>query len=189
MSLQTCPDCGKDVSSSALACPHCGRPNRRPSASGGIAGAIVFAVICAAALAWWLSARNEAPSESAAPKTPPETTIARPYRQLEQSLGALIGYNRTLHLFRVENRDAFPWTGCQLSLNSQGLSGYELEVETIKPGLTEAALLQSGEFTDHDGRKFDPSSDAVATLDLDCDTPRGRMYYGGKFATDAPARR
>ena len=27
MALTTCPDCGREVSSSAPACPHCGRPN------------------------------------------------------------------------------------------------------------------------------------------------------------------
>src|ERR1041385_346162 len=27
MALTTCPDCGREVSTSAPACPHCGRPN------------------------------------------------------------------------------------------------------------------------------------------------------------------
>jgi hypothetical protein len=86
----------------------------------------------------------------------------------------------------VENRDTFPWTSCQFSLNSHGISGYELQVESIKPGLTEAALLQSAEFSDPDGKKFDPSTDKVATLDLDCETTHGHLYYRGKFAWRAP---
>jgi hypothetical protein len=112
---------------------------------------------------------------------PQQTIIARPYRQLERSLSAAIGYNRTLYIFRVENRDTFPWTDCQLSLNSQGISGYDLEVESIKPGITEAVLLQSAEFADSKGKRFDPSADKVAMLDLDCETPSGRLYYEGKF--------
>lgn len=29
MPLTKCPDCGKEVSPTARACPHCGRPNER----------------------------------------------------------------------------------------------------------------------------------------------------------------
>lgn len=32
MPLTPCPDCGKDVSSEAPACPHCGRPNKQAAA-------------------------------------------------------------------------------------------------------------------------------------------------------------
>ncbi len=122
------------------------------------------------------------------PPAPPQTIIARPYRQLEHSLTASVGYNRTLHLFRIENRDAFPWTSCQLTLNSHGLSGYELEVAAIKPGLTDAVLPQSAEFAENSGRRFDPSTEEVSTLDLDCETPRGRLYYGGRFGEDSAGR-
>jgi len=118
-----------------------------------------------------------------------ETAIAQPYRALEQSLTASIGYNRKLHLFRVENRDAFPWTHCLFSLNSHGVSGFNLEVETIGAGLTEAALLQASDFVDGAGRKFDPAIDRVATLDLDCETPHGHLYYGGKFVAEGSAVR
>jgi len=150
-----------------------------------IAGGVAFAAIAVSILLWWSGSRHDAPTESAAPKTPQETVIARPYRQLEQSLNAVIGYNRTLYLFRIENRDTFPWTNCRLSLNSRGLSGYNLEVDAIKPGLTDASLLRSDEFADSDGKRFDPSTDQVATLDLDCETPRGHLYYGGKFGQEA----
>jgi hypothetical protein len=127
------------------------------------------------------------PDEHGAAATPPETVIARPYRHLEQSLTASIGYNRTLYLFRIENRDAFPWNGCQLTLNARGLSGYVLEVELIEPGLTDAALLQSSDFVEASGRKFDPSREPVSTLDLDCETPHGRLYYGGRFGPEDSA--
>lgn len=190
MSLRTCPDCGKDVSSSAPACPHCGRPNRKAPVVLGIAGALVFVVAGVAAIVWWSEPRKEAPGDTtapAAPATAPETVIARPYRQLEHSLTAAVGYNRTLHLFRIENRDAFPWTGCQLTLNAHGLTGYELEVEAIKPGLTDAALLSSAEFAEASGRKFDPATQQVSTLDLDCETPQGRLYYGGRFGPEDSA--
>src|SRR5215469_12609158 len=133
------------VSSSAPTCSRCSRPRKRSRVPIGIAAGLSFGVLCIVALAWQSGWDDEAARGSAAPVTDPQTAIARPQRQLTQSLDAFIGYNRPLHLFRVENRDAFPWTHCELSLNSHGISGYDLEIESIKPGLTDAALLQSAE--------------------------------------------
>jgi hypothetical protein len=185
VSLRTCSDCGENVSSSASACPHCGRPRRKSHPAFFETGALFgLAIIGLAALAWHSGLIDNTAGDSVRRISSSETAIARPYRQLQQSLTAYVAYNRTLHLLRVENRDAFAWTHCQLSLNLHGISGYDLEVESIKPGLLEAALLQSAEFADPDGKRFDPSNDRVATLDLRCETPDGHLYYGGKFATD-----
>jgi len=180
VSLRKCPDCGQDVSSAARACPHCGRPNRRSSSPLELSGILIIAVVCAGALIWRLSSQSEAPRE-AAPVLPPETAIAQPARA-GVVLTASVGYNRKLFLFRVQNGDPFAWTGCQLSINAQGVSsGYTHEVETIRPGITEAALVPSAEFVDGDGRRFDPATQQVATLDIACETPQGRRSYGGKF--------
>jgi hypothetical protein len=182
MSLRNCPDCGNQVSSAARACPHCGRPGKRSVLSIELAAALGVGVACLVALSWHSSWQGETDRGSVVPPAPAETIIARPYRQLEQSLTAVVSYNRRLNLFRVENRDGFPWTDCQISLNSHGISGYELTLTSINPGLTDAALLQSAEFVDADGRKFDPTTASVATLDLDCESPHGHLYYGGRFA-------
>lgn len=183
MSLRKCPDCGQDVSSAARACPHCGRPNRTGSSPVGLSGILIIAVVCAGVLIWRLSSQYAAPSD-AARVLPPETTIAQPTRT-GVALTATVGYNHKLLLFRVENGDRFAWTGCQLSLNAQGVSsGYTREVETIRPGITEAALLASAEFVDADGRRFDPATQQVVTLDIACETPQGRRAYGGRFQAD-----
>jgi hypothetical protein len=183
VSLRKCPDCGQDVSSAALACPHCGRPNRRSSSPVELSGILIIAVVCAGALIWRLSSQYQAPSD-AARVMPPETTIAQPTRA-GVALTATVGYNRRLFLFRVENGDPYAWTGCQLSVNALGVSsGYTHEVETIRPGITEAALLASAEFVDGDGRRFDPATQQVATLDIDCQTPQGRRAYGGRFQAE-----
>src|SRR5215469_147494 len=145
VSVRKCPDCHKDVSSGAPSCPHCGRPRKKSNLPIEIVAGVSIAFICVVALAWHSGSADDNASDAVASNTPPETAIARPY-QLERSLSAFIGYNRTLDTFRVENRDTFPWTSCQFSLNSRGISGYELQVESIKPGLTEAALLRSAEF-------------------------------------------
>jgi hypothetical protein len=169
------------ISSSPSTGPHCSRASKRSRLPIEIVAGLGLGLLCIAALAWQSGWDDEAARSSAAPVAHPETAIARPYRQLTQSLDAFIGYNQTLHLFRIENRDAVPWTHCELSLNSHGISGYDLEVESIKPGLTDAALLQSVEFVDAEGRKFDATTTQVATLDLDCEIPDGHRYYRGKF--------
>lgn len=136
MSLRKCPDCGADVSSAAIACPHCGRPNRRSSAPIGFSGV----------------------------------------------LAATVGYNRRLFVLRVQNRDSFAWSHCELSINAQGVSsGYMRPVETIRPGITAAALLASAEFVDGDGHRFDAVTQQVATLGVACETPSGHRSYEGKF--------
>ena len=183
MSLRKCPDCGQDVSSTAVACPHCGRPNRRSSAPVELSGILIIAVVCAGALIWRLSSQSEAPGD-AARVLPPETTIAQPTRT-GAALTATVGYNHKLFLLRVQNGDPFAWTGCQLSINVQGISsGYTHEVDIIRPGITEAALLASVEFVDGDGRAFDPATQQVATLDIACETPQGHRAYGGRFQAD-----
>ena len=182
MSLRTCPDCGKDVSSCASACPHCGRPRNKSRVTLELTAGLCSVVVGIIALSWHSGWQDDMSSTGVTSPDPKETVMARPYRHLQWSLGASIGYNRTLSLFRVENRDMFPWTHCELSLNSKGISGYDLEVESIKPGLMDAALLQSAEFTDSNGKSFDPSAAQVTTLDLSCDTPGGHLYYGGRFA-------
>lgn len=180
MSLRKCPDCGQDVSSVAVACPHCGRPTGRSSSPIELSGILIIAVVCAGVLIWRVSTRNEAPGD-AARATPPETAIAQPTRA-RLGLAASVGYNRRLLLFRVQNGDPFAWSRCQLSLNAQGISsGYTRDVEIIRPGITEAALLESADFVDGDGHKFDPLTQQVTTLDIACETPRGHRSFGGKF--------
>lgn len=173
---------------SASVCPHCGRPNQKSRLPIEIAVGAAVAIICVVSLGLWSGAHEDTPRESAAPKAS-ETVIAHPYRMLERSLTGSVGYNRSLHVFRIENRDSFAWTNCLLSLNSRGISSFKLEVEAIKAGLTEAALLQSNEFADDDGKRFDPTTSDVARLDLDCETPHGHLYYGGEFGPiTLPAR-
>jgi hypothetical protein len=118
---------------------------------------------------------------------PSASQPSQPAHQADRGLTAEIGYNATLLLFRVENRDTFAWSNCQFNLNAQGTDpGYTLEVASVKPGLTEAAQLRVGEFTDAAGRKLDTAAHKVMTLDFGCDTPQGRLYYGGQFRLGEP---
>ena len=154
--------------------------DRKRASPVGISGIIVIAVVCGGALLWRLGSQSEVPAE-AARAVPPETTVAQPTRT-GLALTATVGYNRNLRIFRVANGDAFAWTDCQLSLNAQGVSsGYMRTIATIEPGITTAALIESGEFVDAEGRAFDPANQQVTTLDLACETPQGHRAYGGRF--------
>jgi len=186
VSLLKCPDCGNDVSSSAASCPHCGRPNRRRAPAVGLSGILAIAAVCAGVLVWWLSSQSAPPVETAVVSAP-ETVIAQPSRDSE-GLNAAIGYNRKLALFRLENRDAFVWSHCRLSVNAHGISsGYTHELESIDPGIAQAALIPVAEFSGEGGRKLDPAAEAVATLDVVCETPGGPLSYGGSFIPRQPA--
>jgi zinc-ribbon domain len=181
MNLRECPDCGSELASYARTCPHCGRPGRRSHISIQLVGAVGLIVFCLIAWPWPSTRRDDTASSTAKSLTARATLIARPYRHFEHNLDAVVSYNRTLNLFRIENRDEFTWTDCQITFNSRGISEYRLSVELIKPGLTDAALLHSSEFVDSGGMQFDPSTDRVARLELNCGSPRGRLQYGGEF--------
>jgi hypothetical protein len=178
--LIKCPDCGNDVSSSAVSCPHCGRPRRRRAPGVELSGILVIAAVCAGVLIWRLSSRSPPPAETA-PASAAETVVARPSRASE-GLNAGLGYNRRLNLIRLENRDTFAWSHCQLSINAHGISsGYTHELESVAPGIAQAALLPVAEFAGVGGRTLDPSTEPVATLDIVCQTPSGPLSYGGSF--------
>ncbi|HVN45670.1 MAG TPA: hypothetical protein VMT66_10600 [Steroidobacteraceae bacterium] len=160
---------------------HEARPRRSSRFSIQLSAALGFIVLCL--IAWpWPSTRGVDTAVATA-KSPNAraTLIARPYRHFEHNLDAVVSYNRTLDLFRIENRDAFAWTNCQITFNPGGIAEFGLSVASINPGLTEAVLLHSSEFVDSDGVKFDPSTDRVARLELNCGSPRGQLQYGGEF--------
>jgi hypothetical protein len=124
--------------------------------------------------------KDGAPADGAAPS-------AGSSHSAGQGLTARIGYNHTLYVFRIENRDSFAWSNCQFNLNAHGFaSGYTLELDVIRPGLTQAALLHAADFIDSNGRRFDPATEKVATLDFGCDSPQGRVYYGGQYRPGEP---
>jgi hypothetical protein len=196
MSLRKCPDCGERFSTSAPACPRCGRPQRPSHLGLELAG---IAAIAIGGMLAWRSFPESRPATLApaavapAERSLPATIFAQSTRAQAAGLDASIAYNRTLAIFRIENRGSFAWSHCEFSLNAAGVSsGYTIEGRSVSPGLTEAAVLAAADFTGAAGRRFDPAAEPVRTLDLDCDTPRGHLYFGGRFeppgGRPAPAR-
>jgi hypothetical protein len=149
---------------------HCALPLLLPAVLGLLSGC---------------SARHSAAPAAAQParsSSPP----SQPASRANPELAAEIGFSHTQSVFRVENRDTFPWSNCQFILNAHGTTpAYTLAVASVKPGLEQTAVLKAGDFSDTAGRKFDPAADRVATLDFGCDTPQGRLR-GKQFLLGEP---
>lgn len=67
MPLAPCPDCGRDVSTAAPSCIHCGRPlaeaSASPAAAKPMAGIVTACVLGGVTLAWTLLPREPAATE------------------------------------------------------------------------------------------------------------------------------
>lgn len=57
--------------------------------------------------------------------------------------------------------------------------GWTQEVARIEPGEEVAGGLLA--FTDSEGRRFDPSTHVVQSVDIWCETPSGEALYAGTF--------
>jgi hypothetical protein len=160
--------------------------SRFPAARHAFHSALPSLLPPALALLLGCSGQEDAAPAAAQP-APSASHPSQPAKAADRGLTAEIGYSARLLLFRVENRDGFAWSNCQFNLNAQGTDpGYTLVVASVKPGLTEAVQLPVGEFTDGAGRKLDTAAHKVMTLDFGCDTPQGRLYYGGQFRLGEP---
>jgi hypothetical protein len=154
--------------------------SRSSAASHACHSGLAMLLAVALGLLSGCSARQSAvPTPARAAPTPAPRSAAissQPAHAAAVHLTAEIGYSHAQTLFHVENRDTFPWSNCQFTLNAQGTTpGYTLVIASMKPGIEGTAVLRAGDFTDAAGRKFDPVVNTVSTLDVGCDTPQGRL--------------
>jgi hypothetical protein len=134
------------------------------------------------------SARHS-PAPAAAERAPSASPPTQAAPRANPELAGEIGFSHAQSVFRVENRDTFEWSNCQFILNAHGTTpAYTLGVASVKPGLEQTAVLKAGDFSDTAGRKFDPATDRVTTLDFVCDTPQGRLP-GKQFLLGEPPGR
>src|SRR5262245_62785639 len=121
MALVKCVDCNHDLSTEAVACPHCGRPNqpskaqpapspaprpppsRRPRDPNSRIGCLTGLVIAVGLFTCWSVTRDK-PSP---PKPQPAPTNVSLKAQVRGSAGQLL----------ITNGDSFAWEDCDLTLN------------------------------------------------------------------------
>lgn len=75
MALSTCPDCKKEFSTSAEACPHCGRPHKRRMSAGCLVGLLLAG---AAIFSFFYFAPTAPPSQQQPTTTDSATDVPSP---------------------------------------------------------------------------------------------------------------
>ena len=82
--------------------------------------------------------------------------------------------------FLVWNGGSFDWKNITLEINSGIFSGgHSLQVDLITP--KKVYYFQPLEFTQSDGKRFNPFEYKPQNITITCDTPNGRGFYFGKF--------
>jgi|SRR5450631_178349 hypothetical protein len=79
----------------------------------------------------------------------------------------------------IENADTGDWSHCSLDINFQGNAGYSYKYLDVASQATGAVSLN--DFARGDGERFDPATQKVQSLYLDCDTTAGRRNWAGQF--------
>lgn len=99
------------------------------------------------------------------PVEPIEVTPAYP-----AELDARVNFDGTQ--IKVVNRDDFAWTDCEVSINPGMFGGgWTQDVARISPGDSAVGGIMA--FTDADARRFNPTTHAVESVDVICQTPDG----------------
>ena len=178
MALVKCPDCGRDISDQAPACPHCGRPaTNTPQVPPAASPAEPLqkkkrspvAMGCLALLA--LGAVVGVLSESS---TTTDTSTSTPSMV---DLNGAVRFTGTQ--FVVTNNDSFDWSNCELEVNPKTFSsGFKYRASVLAAG--ERYTVGALQFANGEGKRFNPFEFKPTSFSVACDTPRGRgFYYGG----------
>ncbi len=166
MALVKRPECEKEISSAAAACPHCGNPLKPPASpkSKG-SGCAIVAAVCLGAMAL-IGYCDYHPSESAKQTEPPKLNGAF------SSRGAA---------FELTNNDEFDWSNCDLKINYEllGSDGYQIVIPSVNS--REVRTISAMELANNDGQRFEPVTHKAKKVYIECDTPRGKADTGWEF--------
>lgn len=180
MALIECPECNKQVSSEAGACPSCGHPikptypqptptppkttvvvkkKRSPLTWGCLTVALLLIMGYFASVCFVTSNAPDSPTTKTRTKTGPDDLTA--------------GVIFTGTQFQITNSDSFAWRNVRLTVNSK----YKYELGSIAAGATvEIGVLN---FTKGDGERFNPLTHKPKDFFIAADTKHGRLYYTG----------
>lgn len=170
MALIRCPDCGRDISDAALACPHCARPMRMTAihARGSAAAPRVILGQNTGGKPWVIAAAGVAVAlmVSMCVGLAPDASAPSEPAFLEAHV------QHTGPKIVVTNNGASTWSDCRVRLND----AWEYNAANIYPGQP----LQIGimMFTDDRGQRFNPVTHTPKEIYIRCASP-GRSYRGG----------
>jgi len=102
----------------------------------------------------------------------PET----PSKPLYVDLNASVRFTGTQ--FIITNNDTFDWRNAELEINPGLLkSGYKLNAGLMSTGQT--YTVGAMQFAKPDGTKFNPFLIKPQSINISCDTPKGKGFYSG----------
>ena len=84
MAIQVCAECGKDVSTTAKSCPHCGAPQKK---SGGTLGAVFLIVLAVFVIVNFMGGFGNSPKSHMRDSGPSSSRTTNPSRSLQSVLG------------------------------------------------------------------------------------------------------
>ena len=170
MALQSCRECGQQVSTEAATCPRCGVPN--PTASPPVAstqgdkrrslGIWIFLFLVVVVLAVGSLLPDSGKGGSSEAPTVDLRVAAVPRGRM----------------LKVASGESESVSDCRIRINHDGPSGgYQYHLGALSPNEERQVVLS--EFLNGTER-FDPERTAVTFLTVSCQTSRGRGYWGWK---------
>jgi len=168
MALHPCRECGREVSSEAASCPHCGVKAPVPPLPVPDIGKkwmigvplVLLTIALLARACGGSDAGSYTPSSSPAPPSRPDLTAAVLFMDGQ---------------FTVRNLDSYGWTNCLLTVNGD----YSYTLGRIPPA--KGATVGAMQLTDDDGKRFNPFAVAPKNADLRCETGGERRYYHAEW--------
>jgi hypothetical protein len=143
MALKPCPECKREISTEAEACPHCGAKRKKSSlGSGCLLILVVFATLTA--IGWLL----DSPSVADAP--PKQSKVA----------DVSIAYNEVA--VEITNDGSPNWTTAEIYLNGSPPFSYKATV--VAPAVGKSVRIPLASFVKKDGTRFNPLTHAVTEI-------------------------
>jgi hypothetical protein len=147
MALIKCKECGNQISSDATACPSCGKPVKKTSATASGCLAVIIVVVILSVMGKCSSSDKTpapAPAASAAPKAAPNLNDAKALDEAFGTEAFIRCGSEADDYLRQASRFAFKWD--EMGFLDQKFDKYRSHVSS--PGvltmISEKALLQNG---------------------------------------------
>ncbi len=164
--LINCKECGNTVSKKAETCPSCGAPVKKKPTQYGC-GALILLIFILFIFSYIYTSNFTSDSKTS---SKPSSTLIK--------LNTDINFGG--EQFVILNKDPFDWKNVELEINSKFLSGgYSLRTPIMKS--LEIYTVGAMQFTNSDGKKFNPFTHKVLNISITGDTPKGLGHYYGTW--------
>ena len=159
MALIPCPECGKSISTSAVACPHCGAPSKTAPQRGtpveppkkktyGCGSLFALGVIAIVVIGVVNTAIDSG--------KPPPAKSGNAGRRVN------VGIEISSMAVRLTNNGSPDWTQAEVYLN--GMPPFTFKATATAPPVGQSITIPLVQFVDRDGNRFNPLTKAVTSV-------------------------